>query len=158
MLSWFFKCELVDHRVKIVTDLSKFDPSGRTHHFIGDEGFTACKEEQRLQNHTLGIPLIVRNVKIVTRSTDLDAFPGTGRLVTAFHSLPYAICRWRPHTHSLQPERLHHPPRPSVCTLFHCHPTTYNWCHPGRKVADQPLKVTKWCDVALGNSWEERGG
>lgn len=153
MLSWLFKRELVDHRVEIVTDLTKFDPSGRTHHIIGDKGFTACEKEQMFLSHIRNTTKPERVENSHSCSTDLDAFPDRGRLVTMFHSLSCAICRWRPHTRSLQSESLRHPPlRPSVCTLFHCHLTTYNWRRPGRIVTDQSLEVAKWCDVALGNT------
>lgn len=47
MLPRLFKRELVNYRVETVTTLSKFDPRGGTHHFIGDEAFTACETEQK---------------------------------------------------------------------------------------------------------------
>lgn len=47
VLSWLFKCELVNHRLETVTTLSKLDPRGGTHHFIGDKVFTACETEQK---------------------------------------------------------------------------------------------------------------
>lgn len=74
VLSWLFKCQFVNHRLKVIAALSKFHPRGGTRHFRWGKRFTACKTKQDTEMTETGCVFspIINNTKIYRQTGDFQ--------------------------------------------------------------------------------------